>query len=905
MRAVKTVFWLACVVAALRGWSAEPGPQQAQGEPIVSRDRARPHAWVDEVQRNAVPTNQVLSPLGQQIAFPSRPAALAMSPDGRWLGVLCHDQVLVIDLQERQIAGRAAHPRGSCTGLVFAPGGHVLLASSTLGRIEQYAVDSSGRLARAKPISLSPPQEGQSVGVVPAGLALDPDGKSLWAALNGSNRVAQIELASGKVLRSIAVGSAPFDVVCAAGKVYVSNWGGRRPGSESPVGPSGRASAVRVDPRSGIASEGSVSVVDQKQGCSVKEIVAGVHAGALAVSPDRRFVCVANANSDTVSVIDTRRDEVARTLSTRLAGGLPQGSAPNGLAFSGDGRTLYVANGTNNALAVIDFGQATRNEGAAPGASPQGLPESHVLGCLPTGWYPSAVLFDARRGAIYVANLKGNGSRNDAAKNLHRLKGNTVWGYSVLQPLGSVSLVTLSEAADLARHTETVLANNRLSELRRALSAPRAGVAPRPVPERHGEPSLLKHVLYIIKENRTYDQVLGDVSEGEGDPRLCIFGDEVTPNIHKLAKEFVLLDNFYCSGVLSADGHQWTDEAYATDYVERSFGGWPRSYPYDGNDAMAYARSGFLWDNALARGRSLRIYGEFVEATVRWKDLARKARPTFLDCYHDFLERRGQIEIRGRATIESLQPYICPTAIGFPNTVSDQYRADVFLRELAAFERSGRMPDLSIMELPCDHTSGTLPGAPTPEAAVADNDLALGRIIEGMSRSKFWPETCIFVVEDDPQDGFDHVDGHRTVALVISPYTRRHAVDSTSYNHTSMVRTIELILGLPPMNQLDGAATAMANCFTASADLAPYAAVPNRIPLDRLNPQLSAIKDPRQRHWAAASLRLPLDEADKADEDTLNRILWHARRGRDDTYPAWAVLKVDDDEREPESGPIE
>ena len=881
---------MAWILTAGRGAAAQPESQPPQGEPPATKAHDGPHRWVGQAESGTVPTNQVLSPLGQQIAFPSRPTALAMSPDGRFLGVLCSDQVVTIDLDRRNIAGQAVHPGGSYTGIVFAPGGQTLLASSTRGRIEQYAVAANGQLKRAGRIQLPPPPKGQTAGVIPAGLALDPDRKTLWAALNGSNLLAQIDLASGKLLRTIAVGNAPFDVVCAAGKVYVSNWGGRRPDAKSLVGPSGRAADVRVDPRCYIASEGSVSVVDPIQGRAVKEIVAGVHSCALAVSPDERFVCVANANSDTVSVIDTRRDEVARSLSTHLARGLPLGSAPNGLAFSGDGRTLYVANGTNNALAVIAFDRALQGAGAPADASHAGSPENYLLGCLPTGWYPAGVAFDPRREAIYVANIKGGGSRNVEAANLRKVKGNTVWGYSTLQPRGTVSLIALHEAADLPRHTATVLANNRIAVLRRALSNPRVGVAPRPIPERHGEPSVFKHVIYIIKENRTYDQVFGDLPEGEGDPRLCIFGDEITPNHHKLAKEFVLLDNFYCSGVLSADGHQWTDEAYATDYIEKSFGEWPRSYPYDGNDAMAYARSGFLWDNALAHGRSLRIYGEFVQPTVRWKEPGRKARPTFLDCYHDFRERRGQIEIHGRATIKSLEPYVCPADVSFPNTVSDQYRADVFLRELAAFERSGNMPSLSIMSLPNNHTSGTAPGMPTPEAAVADNDLALGQIVAGVSRSKFWPETCIFVVEDDPQNGFDHIDGHRTVALVISPYTRRHVVDSTSYNQTSMVRTIELILGLPPMNQLDAAATPMANGFAAWANLTPYTAVPSRIPLDRLNPEISQIKDPRQRHWAAVSLHLPLDDVDEADEDTLNRILWHARRGRDDTYPAWAVL---------------
>jgi hypothetical protein len=456
--------------------------------------------------------------------------------------------------------------------------------------------------------------------------------------------------------------------------------------------------------------------------------------------------------------------------------------------------------------------------------------------------------------------------------------------------------VAFPDANTLEQYTAAVQTSNRMTEGISALAPPRRGVAPRAVPQRHGEPSPIKHVVYIIKENRTYDQVFGDVRRGEGDPSLCIYGGEVTPNHHKIVDEFVLLDNFYCSGVLSADGHQWAMEAYVTDYLERAFAGFPRSYPFDGGDALAYASSGFLWDNALEHQKTLRIYGEFVDAEVGWKDEDRAGQPGFIDCYRDYLAGNREVEIRGEPTIKTLEPYVCPTYIGFPGTVSDQYRASEFIKELKGYEERGEMPNLSIVLLPNDHTTGTRPGMPTPEAAVADNDLALGRLIEAISHSRFWPETCVFVVQDDPQNGFDHVDGHRTVAMVVSPYTRRRAVDSTNYNQTSMVRTIELMLGLPPMNQLDASAIPMTGCFTEKTDLTPYQAVPNRIPLDRLNPQLSDIRNARQRHWAQESLEQPLDEIDEADEDTLNRILWFAARGSDENFPKWAILDHDDDD---------
>ncbi|MBN2580186.1 MAG: gamma-glutamyl-gamma-aminobutyrate hydrolase family protein [Pirellulales bacterium] len=874
--------------------------------------------------RTVVPTNQVLSPLGEQVRFPFRPTAVALSPDRRWLGVLGHDRVLLIDLDAKRVTD-SAPIAGSFTGIVFTPDGKELLASSLQGKIEAYSISATpgtgkrdspifpaeksgqsptGKLVKSRSIPLSPRRSRKSPGAIPSGLAINPGGKTLWVVQNRCNEIGEVDLASGRELRRIPVGNAPYDVVCVQGKVYVSNWAGRHPGPDDPTGPSGSAARVRVDPKRRIASEGSVSVVDPVTGKAIKEIVVGPHASGLTASPDGRCVCVACANADVVAIIDTRRDEVVEEILTRPSSELPWGSSPNALAFGPEGKRLYVSNGTNNAVAVIAFDP----------------PKSRLLGFLPAGWYPAGLVYDPQRHQLCVANVKGIGSRNieegltpqrkadlkegiekgfaqsTEVAGIRKVKGKNVWGYFVKDYTGTVSLIPLPKDEDLPRQTAAVLANNRLSVAEQARAKPRPDAPPRPVPERLGEPSVFKHVLYVIKENRTYDQVFGDLPEGEGCADLCIFGDRVTPNHHRLAREFVLLDNFYCCGVISADGHQWTDEAFATDYIEKSFGGWPRSYPYWGGDAMAYARSGFIWDNALEHRRSLRVYGEFVKATVRWKDPLRTGTPTFLDCYRDYRDGTGKIEIRARASIKTLQPHICPTAIGFPGIVSDQYRADQFIRELREFERRDDLPNLMIMLLPNDHTAGTRPGMPTPEAAVADNDLALGRIIEALSRSKFWPETCVFVVEDDPQNGFDHIDGHRTVALVVSPYSRRRGVDSTNYNQTSMVRSIEQILGLPPMNQFDASATPMASCFSDRPDLTPYTAVKNHIPLDRLNPAISAIQDPAQRRWAEASLKLPLDDVDQADEDTLNRILWHAQTGRDDTYPAWAVLERDADE---------
>jgi phospholipase C len=393
---------------------------------------------------------------------------------------------------------------------------------------------------------------------------------------------------------------------------------------------------------------------------------------------------------------------------------------------------------------------------------------------------------------------------------------------------------------------------------------------------------------------------LGDDPRGNGDPELCIFGEPITPNQHKLVRDFVLLDNTYCSGILSADGHQWSTTAMATDYMEKSFAGFPRSYPDgmgdDEVDALAYSPAGFLWDNALAHGKTLRNYGEFAITRTSWLNRARKGKIKFLDHWRDYTNGTPQIKIYSDPAVASLRPHLATQTVGWDMAVPDVWRADKFLAEFRQFERSGKLPNLILICLPNDHTSGTAAGSPTPAAQVADNDLAFGRIIEAISRSRFWKETCIFGIEDDPQNGWDHVSGYRTTAYVVSPYTKRGAVISTQYNTTSLLRTMELMLGLPPMNQMDATATPMTDCFTDIADLTPFAAVPNNVPLDQMNPEPKTVSDKLLRQHAYASARLPLEKVDQCPEDLLNRILWHAMKGSARPYPEWAIAKVEDDD---------
>ncbi len=862
---------------------AKEGQRVPPGGASAAARSAADHAHVGPQQdgRIVVPTNQVLTPAGRQVIVGGRPTDIALSPDGRWLAGLNMREIELVNVESGEVVGKAPHKEGSFKGILFSADGKRVYASTTGNTIGVFEISTAGKVTAGKSIAL-PPRAARETDAVPVGMAITRDGKSLLVTLNMKNTLAEVDLTSGKVSREISVSNAPYDVVVVGRKAYVSNWAGRLPGPGDTTGPSGDAVPVRADPVRFIANDGSVSVVDLDQARVIKEIVVGLHPSGMAASPDGRYIAVANAHSDTISIIEADSDSIVETISTKPQEKFLFGSTPNALVFSADGGTLYVSNGTNNAIAVVKFAQ----------------PHSQLLGCIPTGWYPAGIVFDARRNMLCVANVKGNGSRSEAWKGTREINRKKVFGFSSHDLQGTFSLINLPNAAELAALTKQVLEDNRQTEAMSALAPPRPDAPPRPVPERHGEPSVFKHVVYIIKENRTYDQVFGDIAAGEGDPSLCIFGREITPNHHKLAEDFVLLDNFYCSGVLSADGHQWTNEAYVSDYIEKAFAGFPRSYPYPGGDAMAYSPAGFIWDNVLAHKKTLRVYGEFAPGSVHWRDTQKTGRPTFLDCYRDFVNSTNLIDIRAVANIKSLEKYYCPTATGFPLIVPDVHRAAQFINELKAAEKTGQFPNFSIMLLPNDHTSGTKPGMQTVEAAVADNDLALGQIVEAVSHSKFWPDTCIFVVEDDPQAGFDHIDGHRTIAQAISPYTRRKSVDSTNYNQTSMVRTMELMLGLPAMNQFDSTATPMASCFTDKPDFTPYNAVPNKIPLDRINPEVHAINDEQQRHWAEESLKLDFSDVDRADENTFNRILWHARRGNGQPYPEWAVTTTEQDEHD-------
>jgi DNA-binding beta-propeller fold protein YncE len=852
-----------------------------------------------------LPVNQIITPAGIQVELPGlRPQVLALSPDGRLLitSGKTHE-IVVVDPETGGIKQRVPFPaeaigdprpvspsenilkpgdegQVSYTGLAFSPEGKRLYLSNVNGSIEVFGVLPGGEIAGLFSIILPSAGAPRREEEIPAGIAVSNDGKRLYVALNLSNRLGEFESKDGRLLRLFDVGVAPYDVVLVGRKAYVSNWGGRRPQAGDVTGPAGKGALVKVDPSTFVANEGSVTVVDLDSGETAAEVPVHLHASALAVSPDRRYVVCANAASDNLSVIDIRNDDVVETLWVKSSPADLFGASPNALAFDRGGGRLFIANGTQNAVAVVGFDPAGRG--------------SRLLGLIPVGWFPGAIVYHPHLDRICVANIKGI----ETVKGLDEHSGGL--GFNSYQYHGSLSLVSVPAASELPALTAAVWNNFHRERIADAFLPPRPDQPSRPVPERIGEPSVFKHVVYVIKENRTYDQVLGDMPLGNGDPSLCIFGERITPNQHKMASEFALLDNTSCCGILSADGHQWSMSAFGTDYLEKSFAGWPRSYPdgmgKDEADALAYAPTGFIWDNALRHGKTLRDYGEFAIPAVRWADPNRPGEPDWAACWREYNHPGGEIVFGCEPAIESLRPYLASGTVGWSMEVPDLFRADRFIRELEEFERLGTFPDLVLICLPNDHTSGTKEGAPTPAAYAADNDLAFGRIVEAVGRSRFWKDTVVFGIEDDPQDGWDHVSGYRTTAYVISPYTKRGRTIRTPYNTVSILRTIEQILGLPPMNQFDAAALPMFDCFTETPDFTPFKAVPNLVPLDMMNPPKEAIDDPLLRELAVLSDRLDFKRIDACPEDVLNRILWRAAKGSDIPFPKRATTTVGKDD---------
>ncbi len=789
-----------------------------------------------------IPTKQILRPAGQQLQFSGRPVDLVLSPDGKIVYLKNINNLLVVDAATWTLLQIASYPGSGASlhGIALRHDGSHVYVTGAGNELYDWSVATNGLVTFARTISLP-------AGAYPCGLALAADDSKAYVCLSIANQLAVVNLATGAVTQRINVGIAPWDVGLspAGDTAYVSDWGGRFP-TGGDLTATSAGTPVVIDSR-GVAASGVVSFVDLLTGLETAQTPTGLHPCDLELSADGQTLYVANANSDTVSVINTVTRAVKETILVRPDPTLPYGSASTGLALSKDGSRLFVASGGNNAVAVVELpnGQHTN---------------SLVVGFLPTDWYPGAVVADDNH--LYVANVKGLGSRSGPP---------ATTGWQISAHLGTATKLPIPAAEPLSKYTAQAFEAGRVPQIRQTQQPALPGQSPKPVPLRTGEPSVFQHVVYILKENKTYDQMFGDLPQGNGDSNLCLYPQFVSPNHHALALQYVLLDNFYCNGVLSADGHSWSTEGNSTDHLEKAFGGFSRSYTF-GDDPLTYSSSGFIWNNVLQHGLTFRNYGEMDYA-------ATSPARTWLQIYQDYVNNTDTIRYVQNIGVAALRPYSSTNVPGWNLDIPDVVRARGFIKELNLAQANGDWAAFHLLYLPNDHTGGP----PSPRAQVADNDLALGQVVAAITQSRFASNTVIFVIEDDPQSGYDHVDGHRSLCLVVSPYTKRHQRISTFYNQAGVLHTMERILGLPPMNQQDAMAPLMFECFTNLPDLTPYTALSNNIPLtERV---VASQMSPKQRYYAQKVQRMDFRRPDRINDDVFNRYLWHAIKG-DARYPA-------------------
>lgn len=789
-----------------------------------------------------LPNQWSLKPAGRQVPIGDFPLNLALHRDGRHAAVLhCgwgQHEVRIVEVKTGRAVSQAALDE-AFYGLAWSGDGATLFVSGAGTEVVHAFTFTDGYLSARRELRTRPVKERG----VPAGIAVSGDGTALFVCEVWGQRVSRLAVAGGAPVWSRSLGprpstrrmsheenrveteasaAAPFPYACVLdeerGRLYVSLW-----------------------------AQSAVLVLDASTGTEIARWPVGPHPNEMTLARDGRLF-VAEANHNSVSVIDVAAGRVLERLSASLYPDAPPGSMPNALALSPDGELLFVANATNNNVAVFDVEKRG---------------QSRSLGFIPVGWFPTSVRVSSDGRTLLVANGKGAASApnprgpypgSPAPRNLEEYIGGLF--------KGTLSIIDLPEEKDrearFGAWARTAKACSPLPESGRPRGERPAGS---PIPAKVGDPSPIRNVIYVVRENRTYDQVLGDLEKGRGDPRLCLFGEKITPNAHALARDFVLFDNLYADGEVSADGHEWTMGAYATDFVEKS---WPLSYghnalrkydyPSEGAYQIATPAGGYLWDRAAAAGVSYRSYGEFCFT------------PT----------KPGPVQ--SIASLPSLVGHIDEQYRAWDMDYPDVKRAERFISELRRFERDGGMPRLQVLRLGNDHTQGTRAGKVTPAAMVAENDLALGLIVEAVSRSRFWNDTAIFVLEDDTQNGADHIDAHRMPGFVLGAWVKRGVVDSTMYSTSSMLRTIELILGLQPMSQYDAAAMPMWNAFSDRPDPAPYIARPAQIDLNARNAALA---------WGGAeSERMDFSAPDRADDIRLNEIVWRSVRGADSPMPA-------------------
>lgn len=778
-----------------------------------------------------LPNGWKLTPTGRNVVTSDYPLNVLPTPNARHLvalhsGFNQHGLVL-IDPKSAEVIQKVPL-KSAWFGLAWSPDGKKLYVSGGNGQSRVmpsaapvYVFGYDGNKLTSEPIEqLQHTLPGNRI--YWSGLAHHPSKSVLYAANRGTQNapgeVLVFDTASKQRVAQVTVEVAPYDILLDSKgeRLYVANWASK-----------------------------SVSVIETSTNKVIGRIAVGFNPTDMVLSKDGRlFVACSNENS--VYVIDTAKMRAIEVISTALYRQAPVGSTPNGLALDPSEKMLFVANADNNNVAVVNVGEAE---------------ESNVMGFIPTGWYPVGLHVSADGKTLFVGNAKGLGGYSNVRGPKSPLAADgSKEGLGSVKSLqrGSVSIIPLGNLKnEIKAFTKQAMANCPYNDdMLAKAKAPPAGATI--VPQQVGVGSPIKHIIYVIRENRTYDQVLGDLPQGNGDPRITIFGRSVTPNAHKIAEEYVLFDNLYCDGEVSVDGHSWSNSAYATDFNEKL---WPPNYggiSQSGTNAAYVPSSGHMWDLAAAKGLTYRSYGEYA---TRVSDGSTMAAAPGIGGLVGHVS--PEFKLRGGRDTDAVK---------------------VFFEEFTEYELNyddadpdKRLPNYVVMSLGEDHTQGTRPGVPTPSAAVANNDWAIGQLVERVSKSKYWKETAIFIIEDDAQDGSDHVDARRTVGLVISPYTKRKFVDSTLYTTSSFLRTMQLLLGLPPMTQYDAAAMPMYAAFTDKADLSPYTAEMPRINVNEVN---------RADAWGAReSLAMDFSEYDRTPMFALNEIIWKSVKGADSEMP--------------------
>ncbi len=822
-----------------------------------------------------LPNQWYLRPAGAQVKVGDFPANIAMHPDGQYAAILhCgygQHEVQILDVATSKIVSRA-NIAESFYGCAFSKDGTKLVVSGAGDEVLHFFKFAGGYLNEPSDVRLRP----KAKRGIPGGFAMTADASTIYVANVWGQSVSRVRLGAGAAeITDLALfhGGTPADPeeveeakagaktddpsITKRAEAILDTTGKNAPFPYTCVLDEGRA-RLYVS----LWAEKHVAVIDTKEWKEIGRWETEEHPNEMLLTKDGAHLFVANANRNSVSILDTKTGKVEETLVAELVPNAEAGNTPNSLALSANEELLFVANANINCVAVFEV---------------EKIGKSRSLGFIPTGWYPTSVRV-AKGKKLLIANGKGvvSKSNRNFVQPGSKVPPTGVSEYiaGILQ--GTISVVPLPAEEDemeaqMKKWNSICYAN--MPDAQRKITA--MDLTGNPVPLKVGGESPIKHVIYIVKENRTYDQVLGDLRPGNGDPSLCLFGEDVTPNHHALAKQFVTLDNFYVESEVSADGHEWTMGAYATDFVEKT---WPMSYghnkdkkfvyPSEGNFDAATPAGGYLWDRAAEAKVTYRSYGEFVTSPTKTKP--------------------------AMAKVKALEGHIDPEYHSFDTGYLDEKRAERFISELQRFEKEGEMPRLQIVRLPNDHTSGASPGKPTPAAQVADNDFSLGLVVEAVSKSKFWATTAIFVVEDDAQNGPDHVDAHRTIAFVVSPYVRHGSVDSTLYSTASMLRTMELILGLKPMSQFDAAAMPMFASFQKDPDLRPYEHLVPKQDRKKLNTKLA--------FGAEESAQMDFSKEDAADDLVLNEIIWRNVRGAGSPMPAptrraWILSNDTDDEK--------